>query len=192
MRNLRPPRNRGPAPTREEKDFVAVTARAGHEGLRLDWRRPDLPALDTTLGAVSSGTSGSLPSKSASSRRVVPQGASPSLAGRLKAVSGEAGRQVLLTPGPAQASSLCPSRVAGSCRVSCPTGTPENDTLEHPESYLRFSLKLLFPKRGPKPQKRERIQDSQQVVGKPGEVGGPLWLGLLAPRSGVVAAVASE
>lgn len=155
MRNLRPPRNRGPAPTREEKDFVAVTARAGHEGLRLDWRRPDLPALDTTLGAVSSGTSGSLPSKSASSRRVVPQGASPSLAGRLKAVSGEAGRQVLLTPGPAQAASLCPSRVAGSCRVSCPTGTPENDTLEHPESYLRFSLNSycflkedLSPKRG--------------------------------------------
>lgn len=36
MRNLHPPRDRGPGPFKEEKD-LAVTPRAERGGLRLDW-----------------------------------------------------------------------------------------------------------------------------------------------------------
>lgn len=44
MRNLHPPRDRGTAPSGEEKDSVAVMPRARRGGLRLDWGPLSLPS----------------------------------------------------------------------------------------------------------------------------------------------------
>lgn len=90
MRTLHPPRDRGTAPSGEEKDFVAVMPRTRRRGLRLDWGPLSLPSgqiprsAPSPCGLLDPAT----PNESAAGRRVVPRSSGPRRAGKPRAGPG--------------------------------------------------------------------------------------------------------
>lgn len=131
VRNLHPPRDRGTAPSGEEKGFVAVTPRARRRGLRLDWGPLSLPSGHIPRSAPSPCglLDPSSPNKSAAERRVVPHSSGPRRAGRLRAGPG---RRVAGCSGRPGLRELSPFPPAAPLRA----GTPEKAKPGRAESGL--------------------------------------------------------
>lgn len=138
MRNLHPLRDRGTAPSGEEKDFVAVTPRSRPEGpaAGLGTALTSQPPT-RALGALSLPASGSQ-QRTAAAKGVVPPPLRSPPGGKAGGGAQEAGRRVLQSPRPPPAVSLPTPPSHPHCSLPSRNSNPKPGRAG--AGYLRFFL----------------------------------------------------
>lgn len=140
MKNLHPPRDRGPVPAQEEKDLVAVTPEPGAGAGGWTGDRPDLRAAKSRASRWLPEGFWTPPLPICRSEEGGSHLAGPRQGGRVRAGPRKAGGRVLPTPRPPLAASFFPLRRLGA-RFLAPRELPRMPGLGAQRAgYLRVFL----------------------------------------------------